>query len=138
MNDGKIKASRVIKSLAIALILATLIITPFALGGCKVTIGYAGINVGNQLSATYEIFNGPQSSTIDVESGKTLVINYNSTVESGELTIKLYDTDHALIYDFPTGIAGTKLVTTTRHEYFLLEVVGSDAKGSFSLNWHTE
>ena len=136
-NDRKTKVTSALLGVAVVLMLASLLFLSFGLGGCKATIGYTGTNVDNELTGSYELLNGTRSSTIDVDAGKTLLISYNSVVESGELTIRLYDSNHVLVYDFPTGTPGIKTFIVPGKEKFLLEVNGNDTKGSFSLQWLT-
>jgi hypothetical protein len=137
-NDKKTRVTPALLGAAVVLMLASLLFLSFGLSGCKATIGYTGTNTDNQLIGSYELFNGTRSTTIIVESGKTLLISYNSVVESGELTIKLYDSDHNLVFEFPTGTTEINTFTAHRQETFLLEVNGNDTKGSFSLQWLTD
>jgi hypothetical protein len=136
-NDKKTKVTPKLYHAAVVLMLASLLFLAFGLGGCKVTIGYSGTNTDNQLTGTYELFNGTREATIDVDAGKALLISYNSVVESGELTIRFYNSNHVLVYDFPTGTAGIQTFMIPAKEKYLLEVNGNDTKGSFSLQWLT-
>ncbi len=136
-NDKKTKVTPILLGAAVVLMLASLLFLSLGLGGCKATIGYTGTNTDDQLIGTYELLNGTRSVTIDVDAGKTLLISYNSIVASGELTIRLYDSNHVLVYDFPTGTPGIKTFNIPLKEKYLLEVNGNDTRGSFNLQWLT-
>ncbi len=138
MNEGKFKGLWVIKSLALVLVLATLIITPFGLGGCKVNIGYVGTNVGNRIVAAYTLFNDTETATIDVDAGKTLIVNYTSDVKQGKLTIKIFNSADELVAELPSNTTGTKSIYTASHEKYKLEVAGDGTEGSFNVSWETQ
>jgi hypothetical protein len=135
MSDKTDKISPALKYLAITLIVASLIFTSFVLCSCKQTIDYNETLSDNQFSATYQLLNGAHSVTIEVNNGVSLLISYNSVVESGELTIKLYDSSRTLVYEFPVGTTGIEIFQINRDDKYLLEVDGNDAKGSFDLQW---
>jgi hypothetical protein len=136
-NDKKTKVTPALLGAAVVLMLASLLFLSFSLSGCKATIGYIGTNVDNQLTGSYELLNGTRSVTIDVDAGNVLLISCNSIVASGELTIRLYDSNHVLIYDFPAGTPAIKTFNIPLKEKFLLEVNGNDTRGSFNLQWLT-
>lgn len=136
MNGKKITVTSIMRVLVIILILTSLLILP---GACshKETIDYTGTNTDNQLAGSYKLFNGTQTATIDVKAGKTLMISYSSVVESGELTIRLYNANNVLIYEFPTDTSSIKMFFIQSDDKYLLEVNGNDTKGSFNIQWLT-
>jgi 5,10-methenyltetrahydromethanopterin hydrogenase len=101
-------------------------------------MGYVGTNVGNRIVAAYHLFNDTETATIDVEAGKTLVVNYTSDVKQGKLTIKIFNSADELVAELPSNTTGTQQIYTTSHEKYKLEITGDDTEGSFNVNWETQ
>jgi nitrogen fixation protein FixH len=98
-------------------------------------VGYVGSNVGNQIFASYHLFNDTQTSTIDVAAGKTLFVNYTSEVKQGKLMIRIFDSDDKLVAELAVNTSGTKPITAVNDEKYKLEITGDDTEGSFNVNW---
>ncbi len=115
-----------------------LLLVSISASGCKITRGYVGTNVGNHISATYQLFNGTKTKSIRVDAGKTMVIDYSSEVKKGNLEIKLLDVKKELFAGLETNITGTKTITAVDSEKYELVITGADTEGSFDVSWETQ
>jgi thymidine phosphorylase len=110
----------------------------FCICGCEASVGYIGSNSGNKITASYYLFSGTKTATIDVVAGKTLVVNYKSQVKQGELTIKLFDSEKKLVAELETNTTGTKTIKTAFSEKYELNITGTNTEGSFTVDWEVK
>lgn len=97
--------------------------------------GYSGSNVGKKIKGSYQFFDGTKIKTISAKEGKTIVINYTSEVQEGELTMRIVDSSYDLVIDLPTNTAGTREINSDKNQKYLLAIRGTQTKGSFNVNW---
>jgi hypothetical protein len=70
--------------------------------------GYRGSSVGKKINGSYQFFDGIKIKTIGAKEGKTIVINFTSEVQEGELTISILDSSNDLVANLETNTTGIK------------------------------
>lgn len=132
------KILRTIVSVLVISVLAIFLLA--ASSGCfsGLRVGYVGNNVGNQISATYQLYDGTQEKVIKVDEGQTILFSYTSVVEKGTLTIEVRDTDKDKIGELETNTAGTQAIMADKTGDYRLIIKGDDTKGSFDVSWEVK
>ena len=102
-----------------------------------IKVGYAGSNIGNKINASYQLFTGTETKTIPGEVGKSIVIEYSSVVEKGELKMLIYDPDMNFVADLEANTTGTREIVFERDGNYKLEITGENTKGSFDVRWES-
>ncbi len=120
---------------AAGLILILMIVSLVTFSSCSQTIGYAGTNIGNHISGTYQLFNGTKEKTISMEAGQTFEFTYNSTVEKGSLTITVENPDNKKVANLKAGVSASEEVNAEKSGNYHLIIKGDDTKGSFDVSW---
>ncbi|WP_342562135.1 hypothetical protein NST84_21225 [Paenibacillus sp. FSL R7-0345] len=108
------------------------------LTACEKKIMYVGSDFGSKVKASYKLFTGTDVKKIKLKSGETLVVDYKSKVEKGELTIKLYDPDGQLVKELDTGESGSEEIEADKDGKYKFEITGKGAKGSYEIKYSTE
>ncbi len=108
------------------------------LTACDKKIMYVGSDFGSKVKASYRLFTGTDEKTVKLKSGDTLVVDYRSKVEKGELTIKLYDPDGQLVRELGTGESGSEEIEVDKDGKYKFEITGKDAKGSYEIKYSKE
>jgi hypothetical protein len=111
-----------------------------ALTSCVRKVGWVGINYGGKLKASYQLFDGPQTSTVSLDAGEQVALTYAVEVDSGSLTLTLTDPDREVIWQevferdgsgefaFEAGLDGRYALTTD----------GQETQGGFDIHWYIE
>ena len=97
--------------------------------------GYRGSNVGRKIKGTYQFFDGTKIKLISAKEGKTIVINFASEVNEGELTMGILDSTNALVAELETNTTGTREINSDKNQKYRLVIRGTQTKGSFNVNW---
>ncbi|WP_054941606.1 hypothetical protein [Paenibacillus ihuae] len=118
--------------------LVLLIVT--VLAACDKTVMFVGSNSSskNKVKASYRLFTGTEEKKVRLKSGETLAINYQSKVEKGELTIKLYDPDNQLIQDMSINESGDEKIGVNKDGIYRFEITGNKTRGSYELKYKIE
>jgi len=97
--------------------------------------GYSGSNVGRKIKGSYQFFDGIKIKVINAKEGKTIVINFASEVQEGELTMSILDSSNDLVAELQTNTTGTKEIDSDKNQKYRLVIRGTQTKGSFNVNW---
>ena len=97
--------------------------------------GYRGSNVGRKIKGTYQFFDGTKIKNIVAKEGKTIIINFTSEVQEGELTISILDSSNGLVANLETNTTGIKEINSDKNQKYRLVIKGTQTKGSFNVNW---
>ncbi|KUP21268.1 hypothetical protein [Paenibacillus sp. DMB5] len=108
------------------------------LTACEKKIMYVGSDFGSKVKASYKLFTGTDVKKVKLKSGETLVVDYKSKVEKGELTIKLYDPDGQLVKELETGGSGSEEIEADKDGKYKFEITGKGAKGSYEIKYSTD
>ena len=103
------------------------------MGGLKVS--FVGGNEANRIYGTYMLFDGTDTRNISVEAGRTLTFRYSSTIQEGELTIKLLDSEGKESMKMETGVSGVNAIVVGQTATYKLEITGKDTKGGYDVKW---
>lgn len=119
-------------------VLVLMIVT--LLVACDKKLVFVGSNTStkNKIEASYRLFTGTEEKKINLKNGEKLVIDYQSEVEKGELTIKLYDPDDQLLQDLSTNKSGNENIEVSKDGIYRFEITGNDTKGSFEITYKIE
>lgn len=119
--------------MSILLVFLSLVI----LTGCdnNIALLYSGSNIGNKINGSYKLFTGTRSKTINIEKGKTILIDYSSEVNKGELTMKIFDSDEKVALELDTNTSGSKELKSKNGGKYELIITGSKSDGNFSIKW---
>lgn len=116
-------------------ILALVVTFILLLTACDRSILWVGSNMGSNMQASYKLFTGNEVKQIKAQSGETMIIDYQSKVKKGDLSIKLYDPDDTLIKEFATNEAGVAEIKADKEGKYKIEVIGEDTSGSFKVDY---
>lgn len=119
-------------------ILVLMIVTVLAACDKKLVFVGSNSNTKNKIEASYRLFTGTEEKKISLKNGEKLVIDYQSEVEKGELTIKLYDPDDQLLQDLSTNKSGNENIEVSKDGMYRFEITGDNTKGSFEINYKIE
>ncbi|WP_163192353.1 hypothetical protein [Clostridium thermarum] len=110
------------------------------LSGCSgyFAMGWSGNKYPGKFNASFQYFNGSKASKFSVKEGETLQVNYKSSVEEGDLTIKLYNSEKEVISELEVNSEGSKELKVSKDDKYKLVVAGKKAKGNFDINWKVE
>ncbi|WP_277468715.1 MULTISPECIES: hypothetical protein [unclassified Paenibacillus] len=108
------------------------------LSACDKKIMYVGSDFGSKVKASYRLFTGTDEKKVKLKSGDTLVVDYRSKVEKGELTIELYDPDGQLVKELGTGESGSEEIEADKDGKYKFEITGKGAKGSYEIKYSIE
>ena len=97
--------------------------------------GYNGSNVGRKIKGSYQFFDGTKIKVISAKEGKTIVINFASEVQEGELTMSILNSSNELVAELQTNTTGTKEINSDKNQKYRLVIRGTQTKGSFNVNW---
>ena len=127
------------KKNTIPLILLILILA-LATTSCVRRVGWAGMNYGGQMKASYHLFDGPQTSTVSLDAGEEVSLSYDIVVDSGALTLTLSDPDRQLIWQetFESDGAGVYSFVAEQDGRYALTTTGQETQGSFDILWERD
>jgi archaellum biogenesis ATPase FlaH len=97
--------------------------------------GYSGSSVGRKIKGSYQFFDGTKIKVISAKEGKTIVINFASEVQEGELTMSILDPSNDLVAELQTNTTGIKEINSDKNQKYRLVIRGMQTKGSFNVNW---
>ena len=97
--------------------------------------GYRGSSVGKKINGSYKFIEGTKIKIISAKEGKTIVINFTSEVQEGELTMNVLDSSNDLVAELETNTTGTKEINSDKNQKYRLVIRGTQTKGSFNVNW---
>lgn len=115
-----------------------MIVTVLAACDKKLVFVGSNSNTKNKIEASYRLFTGTEEKKISLKNGETLVIDYQSEVEKGQLTIKLYDPDDQLLQDLSTNKSGNENIEVSKDGMYRFEITGDNTKGSFEITYKIE
>lgn len=106
----------------------------------RVAVGMRETNLPGQWQATYTTFSGTEVDTFSVDAGQTLVLEYETEVEKGSLTIQVENPDDEVLWDtsFDEGDADTVRVDLEQDGRYAIVLIGEDTGGSWDLEWEIE
>ena len=96
---------------------------------------YRGSSVGKKIDGYYQFFDGTKIKTIRAKEGKTIIINFTSAVQEGELIISILDSSNDLVANLETNTTGIKEINSDKNQKYRLVIKGTQTKGSFNVNW---
>ena len=97
--------------------------------------GYSGSSVGRKIKGSYQFFDGTKIKVISAKEGKTIVINFASEDQEGELTMSILDPSNDLVAELQTNTTGIKEINSDKNQKYRLVIRGMQTKGSFNVNW---
>ncbi|MGC9357149.1 MAG: hypothetical protein ACP5GX_04760 [Anaerolineae bacterium] len=112
--------------------------------GCGATsslqIGWVETSGPNSREASYRTFTGIERKAVELEAGEILAIDYNITVDKGELDLRVENPDGDIIWEqiFGDSETGTAEVRSEEAGRYLIEIEGQETGGSYELSWQTE
>jgi hypothetical protein len=76
---------------------------------------YRGSSVGKKIDGYYQFFDGTKIKTIRAKEGKTIIINFTSAVQEGELIISILDSSNDLVANLETNTTGIKEINSDKN-----------------------
>ncbi|UCD09883.1 MAG: hypothetical protein JSU79_04355 [Dehalococcoidales bacterium] len=128
--------TRIVCYLSMVLIsLLSLLIFP-SCGESGTRILYSGSKVGDQISASYELFTGIDRKTFNIDVGDKISFSYVSSVEKGKLKMEIYNPDDILITSFTSNKTGTKQLVIEKTGKHTVKITGNQTKGRYQIRWN--
>ena len=113
------------------------------LAGCaadRVAVGMRETNLPGQWQATYTTFSGTKADTFPADAGQTLVLEYETEVDKGSLTLQVESPDDEVLWEtaLEEGGADTVRVALNQDGRYAIVLSGEDTGGSWDLEWEIE
>jgi NADPH:quinone reductase-like Zn-dependent oxidoreductase len=126
-----------------AAFLISIILLAGLLAACeadRVAVGMRETNLPGQWQATYTTFSGTKVDTFRADAGQSLVLDYETEVDKGSLSIQVENPDDEVLWDvaFDEGGADTIRVDLNQDGRYAIVLKGEDAGGSWDLEWELE
>jgi hypothetical protein len=123
-----------------SLLATTLVVLVSLMVGCgqsSVRLGWVETSLPGHLKATYEEFTGTETSTVSVQSGKTLYLEYDAEVSSGGLHLEIDDPYGETIWCvfLCENCGETKALPLSKAGCYTISVRGEAAEGGFDVKW---
>lgn len=117
-----------------------ILVLSLALTSCVRKVGWVGINYGNKMKASYQLYEGPQTSTISLEAEERVTLNYDVVVESGSLTLTITDPDKEILWQevFESSNSGVFVFEADQDGRYSLTTDGRKTQGGFDITWEIE
>lgn len=122
-------------ALVVICILSLMILPSCGESGTRIL--YSGSKVGDQISASYELFTGVDKKTFIADAGDTITCSYLSSVEKGKLKMEIYNPDDILIISFSSNKTGTRELVIEKTGKHTVKVTGNQTKGRYQISWKT-
>lgn len=124
-------------------VLTSIILLAVLLSACeadRIATGMRETKLPGQWQATYTTFSGTEVDTFRADAGQTLVLEYETEVEKGSLTIQVENPDDEVLWDaaFDEGGADSVRVALNQDGRHAIVLVGEDTGGSWDLEWEIE
>lgn len=101
-------------------------------------IGFSENNMGPEMSAAFHYFDGESERSAKFKKGKTAVITYSLTQESGKLSVEVTDAKGNII-DTKSGTdEGEISFKVEKTQKYSICVKAEKAKGKYKLSWTEE
>ena len=128
--------TRIVCYLSLVLIsIFSLVIFP-SCGESGTRILYSGSKVGDQISASYELFTGIDKKTFNTDAGDRITFSYVSSVEKGKLKIEICNPDDIVITSFTSNKTGTKELVIEKTGKHTVTITGNQTKGRYQIRWN--
>jgi hypothetical protein len=93
-----------------------------------------------RIAKIYDIFNGIERGSLEVENGQRICFEYEAIVQMGSLTIKWLDPSGVVVWEkvLSEGASGTEEIVSESHGSYSIIIQGQDTGGSFNVTWDGE
>jgi len=122
------------------LLLAIGLIGTMLLSSCTTTkVGWVGNNIGNTYRASYQRFDGPESTRIRLRANETFTLSYEVEVDDGGLSLQILAPGGDLVWEetFLEDADSTFEFTPDTSGRYTIRIEGDQTQGRFALNWDT-
>ena len=110
------------------------------MSACTRQVGWVGMNYGNVYNASYILFDGKQTETLNLKTGETLNLAYHVSIDSGALTFQLIDPDRRIEWEasFRDNIKDFLSYPVDSSGRYTLRLIGDETSGKIDLRWEIE
>jgi hypothetical protein len=110
------------------------------MSACTRQVGWVGMNYGNVYNASYILFDGKQTETLNLKAGETLNLAYHVSIDSGALTFQLIDPDRRIEWEasFRDNIKDFLSYPVDSSGRYTLRLIGDETSGKIDLRWEIE
>jgi hypothetical protein len=107
------------------------------LSACTRQVGWVGMNYGNTYNATYQLFDGIQTESIQIDAGEKFSLAYEVAVDDGALTLQMVSPDKDVAWEavFLGDSADIFSFTPEESGRYTLKILGDNTQGGFDLEW---
>jgi major membrane immunogen (membrane-anchored lipoprotein) len=129
--------TRLIFGVIIMILVGTLVA---GCGSSSVKIGWSASDTLKRKQAKYVTFDGQEKKNFRVQSGETIHMEWEVTVEKGSLTIELQDPDQETRWkeSYPEDSEGSFTLTAEKSGLYTLRILGESTGGSYDIQWKIE
>jgi len=103
--------------------------------GCTSSISYYSYDLPGHNKMGFSYLNGTQSEAIKAKKGQTIVLNYETKVTKGDLSINMYDPDKKDVAQIETNSIGTKEILAKKDGIYHMKIYAKKARGNYNLKW---
>jgi len=126
------------KRKALAAFLLIVLISAMAFTGCTRKLMWSENSGKDHIRATYMRFSGTEKKVIKLDEGDTLLIDYQSEVNEGKLTLTLTDPEGNEVASLSADTEGTRTIDAPESGKYALWIMGDKTGGSFEIEWSIE
>jgi hypothetical protein len=124
---------RFLITVIVLLVLSTMVFT-----GCTRKLIWMENSGKDHIRASYKLFSGTEKKGIRVDQGDTLVIDFESEVGKGALTLTIEDPEGNSVFSMESGEEGSGKIVIDQTGKYALVIDGDETSGSFDINWSIE
>ena len=124
------------KKKGLLIFLLIVIVSTLTFTGCTRALMWSSNSGKDHIEAKYKKFTGTEKKGIRLKEGDTLVIDYQSEVTEGTLTLTLTDPEGNEVLSLTADTEGTESLGAEESGKYTLNIRGDKTGGSFTINWN--
>lgn len=120
----------------IILVFAIIIFIIIATMDKNMKIGFTGSKTSNEMTASFQYFNGTEDKKLNLAEGEKLSVAYELQVSKGVLTINILD-EEGNILESRKDEKGIIELNAKSSQKYSIKIIGDKSKGSYAISWNS-
>jgi hypothetical protein len=94
-----------------------------------------GSRSNSHITYSYKYFDGTYPQKIHTKIGQTIIFSYKSEVVKGTLQMQVMDPENIMVSEFDSNTEAIKEIVAEKTGNYILNILGTETEGSFSVSW---